>query len=108
MEVRIMKPGRKFPLDKKALETLYITQRLTPKQIGEIIGRNGACVFRALVNYGIPRRSRSEATSMSWEGNEERRRQSSEWARKMVLAYYESGVDTRAKQYRERPGTWEQ
>lgn len=93
-----------------ALRRMYVDEKMSTTRIAQELQFSGGAgqICRLLRRYGIPTRTIAESVSMSWEGNEDRRKKSSEWARKMAVQYYELGVDTRAKQYRQRPGTWEQ
>lgn len=61
------------------LHDLYITQRLSIRQIMEVIGISNHTVLHLLDDYSIPRRKGSEAVATQWENNESRRKNQSDY-----------------------------
>ena len=99
-----MKPGMKFPLNADELRTLYLDQKLSTVQIGELCGRDPSNVYRALKNHGIPLRSQSESVKLQWVDKPERRAAASEWMTAVRHSdSYLSQTEALARNYRENP-----
>lgn len=64
------------------MQLLYIDQKKTYKEIASELSINGRTVKRLLEYSNIPIRTSSEAVSMQWENNSERRKNQSEFATK--------------------------
>lgn len=69
---KVAKATTTFPIGKNKLEELYLDKKLSPTQIGKIIGVSGTSVLRWVKRFDIPNRNRVEARKLmviTWGDN---------------------------------------
>ncbi len=91
------------------LRRMYVDERRPTTVIAKLLelttGSGG--VSRLLRRYDIPRRSVSEAISLSWEGNTDRKKAAADNMRQVSTEHYNEGAATRAEIYRRNPTKYE-